>query len=285
MPKCSLLAALLGSALALGATAAAGAGDGSGDLVIRVQSQTDPSQPNPLAPFLKGLLRKPETPPAPDTTAPNAVEPEPETTEVPASPPPRTTPEPATPPATAETPGTRRPQSASSAARTPATPPRTAEPEPTPPAPSRPAAPPPPASQVAGTISPNALIEVIRDEVDHVRVDTSGGDTTLEGAIDGTDFQVYFYECDGGDMASVAEPDSDCLGYEFRAYFPDYPTEVRRVNQWNADHHYGKLWVDDDGDLALQINVVVEGGVAEDNALANLKWFRVAIGNVHDFYR
>jgi hypothetical protein len=212
---------------------------------------------NPLGGLLKGLLKPPpataekpeapaaEEPPKTVEETPPATEVKPEVAEE--DPPAATTPE-EDPPETVDDDGDRRNRSFAS-------------------------------------ISPRRLERLLKDSVDEVSVDSSGGDTTLDGTVDGTEFQVYFYECDGGDMSSVAKPNSKCLGYEFRAYFPDYPTDVERVNQWNADHHYGKLWVDSDGDLAVQLNVIVEGGIREDNVMTTLAWFKAVLEGVHETYR
>lgn len=206
----------------------------------------DPAKPNPLAPLLQGLLKgRTDRPAEPPTTPPAVVEEPKVEPPVVEAPEPPRAPE---PPAIAESPG-EAPEG------------------------------------FFTTISPNRLADILRPLVDEVSVDASGSDTTLEGRLDGTDFQAYFYECDGGDMASEASPDSDCFGYELRAYFPDYPTDTDRVNQWNADNHYGKLWVDSDGDLAVQLNVIVEGGATEATVGTTVAWFRAILEGVHGFYR
>jgi hypothetical protein len=273
-----LLAALLASAAALPALGQSSASGqvGSSTTVPQAvetpppaeetQNTTPPGtedKANPLAPLLKGLLKPrtenpeaAETPPVEEETPPATVE---ET-------PPATVEE--TPPATEETPDVAEPPAAE-------TDPDVAEARPDDGRRIRPN---------HTWMSPKLMRRIIQDHVDEVRVDDSGGDTTLEGKIDGHAFQVYFYRCDGGDMASVAKPDSECLGYEFRAYFPGYPTDVERVNQWNADHHYGKLWVDSDGDLAVQMQEIVEGGIKTDNVLQVLDWFKVVVSGVREFY-
>ncbi|HEU0222837.1 MAG TPA: YbjN domain-containing protein [Paracoccaceae bacterium] len=265
-----LLALLLGTSLALPAFAQS-SGSGMSDrpatepaapgaTIETQQPGTETEKPNPLAPLLKGLLKTPQTE---EATPPPAAE--------------ETPPAEEQPPATAEelppedeTVMPETEEVAPAAPRASETPEVAEERE---------------RSRTYQWVSPRRLERLIREGVDELRVDTSGGDTTLEGTIDGTDFQVYFYECDGGDMASVAEPNSRCLGYEFRAYFLDYPTDAEQVNQWNADHHYGKLWIDNDGDLAVQLNVIVEGGIKEDNVKTTLIWFKAVLEGVHDFYR
>ncbi|GIX15714.1 MAG: hypothetical protein KatS3mg118_3673 [Paracoccaceae bacterium] len=236
-------------------------------------AQADSGTDDPLAPFLK----RSRPAPAESAEPPAAAEaPAPPAAEAPA------------PPAAAEAPAPepapRADQAISDLPRKTlprAEPPRTAEAPPGP-APAPRAAEPQPTS--LATISPNRLHEIIRDRVDSVDVDPSGGDTTLEGVLDGTRFQVYFYECDGGDMSSVARPDSECLGFEWRSYFFDYRATPQDVNAWNANYHYGKLFIDSDGDLAVQLNVIVEGGVEEANILTTLAWFRAVLDSVHDYY-
>ncbi len=132
------------------------------------------------------------------------------------------------------------------------------------------------------TLSPNQLHKILLAQPGEIRIDAQG-DTTLEGELDSRSYQVYFYHCDGGELQSVAYPDSACLGFEFRTYFYGYPTDSETLNTFNDDHHYGHLWRDTDGDMALQMNVVVEGGVTDQNIIAVFKQFRVSMEDVDEF--
>ena len=97
---------------------------------------------------------------------------------------------------------------------------------------------------VFNSISPNQMVHVLAGEKGTIKVDSSDDDTTLDGRVDGVNYTVFFYECDGGAMDDPAQPDSACLGYEYRAYFSDYPSDSHTVNDWNNDYHYGSLWRD-----------------------------------------
>lgn len=142
----------------------------------------------------------------------------------------------------------------------------------------------PAAARMYYWITPNDLHALLADRVDSLSVDTSGGDTTLEGVVDGHRFSVFFYECDGGNLSSVATPDSHCLGYEFRAYIADAPKDDATLQRWNAENHYGKLWRDADDDLSVHYTSVVEGGVEDDHILTALAWWRAILKSVDDFY-
>ena len=139
------------------------------------------------------------------------------------------------------------------------------------------------ASTIYEAVSPKVVLDVLGPETGALRLNQSGGDTTLAGEIDGTPFEIYFYNCDGGGFVAPAQPDSACLGLEFRAYFDGYPNDAELVNAWNNAHHYGELWRDDDEDLALQLNVIIEGGVTGANIKANYSWWRRVMQSLDDF--
>ncbi len=135
------------------------------------------------------------------------------------------------------------------------------------------------------SISPNQLEQVLAGEKGTIEVDTSDEDTTLGGRVDSTSYTVFFYDCDGAGFKALAKPDSACLGFEYRAYFSDYPNDIETVNEWNAIHHYGLLWRETNGDLALQLNVIVEGGITDDNIRATFAWWRVVIESFDSFMK
>lgn len=139
------------------------------------------------------------------------------------------------------------------------------------------------AATVYEAISPNALLQILQTEDSAFALNDSEGDATIAGAVGGASFDIYFYGCDGGDFVAPARPDSDCLGFEFRAYFPGYPNDAEIVNAWNNAHHYGALWRDDNEDLALQLNVIVEGGVTEANIKANYRWWLRVMNSIDEF--
>ena len=137
-------------------------------------------------------------------------------------------------------------------------------------------------AETYSAISPKQMLSVLESVPGSVYLD-SQGDTTVEGNVDGTDYQVYFYDCDGAGLLATAYPDSTCLGVEYRAYFYGFPKDDATINAFNDQHHYGHLWRDGDGDLGLQMNVVVEGGVTDDNLRAVFARFRAAIQDFNTF--
>lgn len=138
------------------------------------------------------------------------------------------------------------------------------------------------AADLLTAVSPNEIRAIIAEFGGEAEVVETDVDATVEGAIDGKVYSVLFYDCDGGAFDGPARPDSDCLGYEYRAYFTDFPNDAETINRFNADNHYGEMWRDEEGDLVLQFNLVVEGGVSEDNIRAGFGWWRNVLTSFDD---
>lgn len=135
------------------------------------------------------------------------------------------------------------------------------------------------------SLSPKEMLTLLEAEIGTAELDESNGDTAVEGRVDGVNYSVYFFECDGKDFTAAARPDSACLGYEYRAYFGDFPNDTDTVNAWNNKYHYGTLWRDEDGQLAVNLNVIVEGGITDANIRITFAWWRAVIESVEDFMR
>jgi hypothetical protein len=133
------------------------------------------------------------------------------------------------------------------------------------------------------SISPQELLSLLEGEKGTVALDENEGDTTIEGRVNGTDYQIYFYECDGREFADLAQPTSQCLGFEYRAYYTGFQDDTETINNWNGNNHYGTLWRDEDGDLALQFNTVVEGGITEANIRTGFQWWLAIIQSFDEF--
>ncbi|MEM7545998.1 MAG: YbjN domain-containing protein [Pseudomonadota bacterium] len=133
------------------------------------------------------------------------------------------------------------------------------------------------------SISPTEMLRILDAERGSIELDETGGDTTLEGRVTGKDYSVYFYECDGGEFGAPATPTSSCLGFEYRSYFTGYPDDSETINEWNANHHYGAMWRDEDGDLGLQLNTIVEGGITEDNIRMTFVWWQTVLESFDNF--
>lgn len=78
-----------------------------------------------------------------------------------------------------------------------------------------------------------------------------GGDPLINSATDGTNFKVFFYDCEG----------ERCKALQFSAGF-DLKTALTpaAANKWNRENRYLKVYLDDDGDPYVQYDVNVNAG-------------------------
>lgn len=151
------------------------------------------------------------------------------------------------------------------------------------------------ASALLTSISPQALEVLLEAEGAVLTQVTTGDDTTLRSEPPQTatpdatpvGFEIFFYECDGGDFIAPAGPGSACLSFEYRALAPGpVPGEDAEIaNRWNEIYHFGKAWRDELGGVALQMSVVVDGGVTEENIRATYRRWRVTLAAFAEYLK
>ena len=133
-------------------------------------------------------------------------------------------------------------------------------------------------ARIHRSITPERLATILGAGDDRMAVTASefDGDAILDGEAEGALYSIYFYNCGDGGFTTKAKMTSECLSYEYRAYFDDYPDDGETINAFNAGHHFGALWRDPKAGeaLALHLPVVVEGGVTEANIRATYRWWR-----------
>ncbi|MFB2533358.1 YbjN domain-containing protein [Paracoccus sp. p4-l81] len=104
-----------------------------------------------------------------------------------------------------------------------------------------------------------------------VEQDVDGaGDPRLSSRIEGTRFDVLFYDCDTG----------TCQSIQFTAAFDmTEPMDVAVINAWNRDMRFGKAYLDDEGDPFVEMDVNVDAdGVGRKNFDDTLDIWRTVLG-------
>lgn len=143
------------------------------------------------------------------------------------------------------------------------------------------------------SISPRALAGILAKERVIAGLTTTEGDTTLylptpeSWPAPEAPVEVFFYECDGGPFLGPARAESACLSYEYRAYAPAsaIPDNPDIANRWNKNYHFGKAWRDDLGDVWIQMNVIVAGGVTERNIRESYKLWRRTLSAFSEYLK
>lgn len=89
----------------------------------------------------------------------------------------------------------------------------------------------------------------------------SEGDPLIRSAADGSNFSIYFYDCDKSGR---------CVAIQFSAGFDlTKGTTLEVVNTWNKDRRFGKAYLDDERDPYLEYDIDLEHG-ATTEALENV---------------
>jgi Putative bacterial sensory transduction regulator len=97
------------------------------------------------------------------------------------------------------------------------------------------------------------------------------GDPTVTGAIDGTNYNVYFYGC---------QNNTNCQWLIFSAGF-DLPngSTLQVINDWNTNNLVGQAYLDAAQDPFLNYFVTTTGGLTQANFADVVDWWKVALGN------
>lgn len=78
------------------------------------------------------------------------------------------------------------------------------------------------------------------------------GDPKISSAVDGINFNVYFYDCE-------AKP--RCKAIQFSAGFDlDTPLAAAKINEWNKANRYLKAYIDEQGDPHVDYDVNLNAG-------------------------
>jgi hypothetical protein len=97
------------------------------------------------------------------------------------------------------------------------------------------------------------------------------GDPKISGRIDGQAYTVFFYGCEGG---------QNCSSLQFTTWFVGVRPAAEEVSAWNDENRFGTMYLDGDGDLAVDLDVNLFGGVTRKNLDDTFDWWRVVLDEV-----
>jgi hypothetical protein len=104
------------------------------------------------------------------------------------------------------------------------------------------------------------------------------GDPMITSAVNGTTFQIFFYNCTAH---------KDCATVQFRSgYHLKTPVTLTQINDYNRSQRFGRAYLDKENDPILEMDVDLDdGGVAPLLFIDNIEFwasilpkFETAIG-------
>ena len=88
------------------------------------------------------------------------------------------------------------------------------------------------------------------------------GDPKIKSAAGGANFSIYFYGCEAG---------KDCTSIQFSAGFDTTNgLDMAVANDWNTRKRYGKVYLDDERDPYIEMDIDMDGGMRTELFADNL---------------
>lgn len=100
------------------------------------------------------------------------------------------------------------------------------------------------------------------------------GDPMITGRMQGIKYGVNFYGC---------VDNKACSTIQMTAFFDGEGVSVRNVNTWNTETRFGKAYIDEDGDAAIEMNVNLGYGVSRKNLEDTFDWWMLVLKEFTEF--
>ena len=122
---------------------------------------------------------------------------------------------------------------------------------------------------------PGKILEIARG-FGSAELETDGnGDPVIRGRMDGTRYSVSFYGCKDG---------ADCTTIQFWTWLDAPSDPLGAVNTWNRDFRFGKAFIDADGDVIIEWDVNLWGGVSPRNLDDTFDWWRSVMSRLDEVF-
>lgn len=124
---------------------------------------------------------------------------------------------------------------------------------------------------ILGRVTAGMVSDAMKDHGYAAYVDKDGeGDPMVIGTADGTRFGAVFFDCE----KTGALPNRACTDVEFTAlYTLETKPSLKTLNDWNAGNAFGKAYLREDGDVALEMPINLADGVSISYIDSTLEWW------------
>ncbi len=113
---------------------------------------------------------------------------------------------------------------------------------------------------------------VLRDAGYQAEIHEAGGERAIRSSAGGYRFVVLVFGCDDNQQ--------NCKSTQFYAGFtPDKAPTLQAMNDYAATHRFGRIYIDDDGDPVIEMDVDLEaGGMSEALFKDNIAYWSSVMG-------
>lgn len=120
------------------------------------------------------------------------------------------------------------------------------------------------------------IAALIQDEGYRALVGTDGvGDPMISSSANGYDFDVFFYGCTDGE---------NCRDVQFSVTFDlEDGMSLTRAQDFNLEKRWAKVYLDEESDPRLEMDVNMYGGVSATNFNDTLDWWVIIMNEFIEF--
>ncbi len=120
--------------------------------------------------------------------------------------------------------------------------------------------------------NPQAILEIARGYGSAELDRDGGGDPRIMGRMEGQRYMVAFFGCKDG---------RNCTHIVLRAAWANTRAPLEAINAYNARKAFGVVFLDKDGDVAVDMAVnLANGGVTRRNLDDTFDWWRIVLRDV-----
>ena len=132
----------------------------------------------------------------------------------------------------------------------------------------------PAAAQTAAKPAPKIITVLTSEEFQKI-VQYMGFETTRAKDAAGKDSPFFTFRAEGYKVAGFNHNPSYIQLYNA---FNDVNPTLESVNIWNQEHSFTRAYVDKEGSAALESDLIVSGGVTQENVEVFIQTFRNVVG-------
>ncbi len=130
----------------------------------------------------------------------------------------------------------------------------------------------PAAAQTVQATRPETVVKALQEAGYRATVSKDkDGDPIVKSGAAGVDFSVLFYNC---------TEHKDCKTVQFYAGFVKKGLSLDTMNKWNAEHRFGRAYLDDEKDPRIEMDLDLDkGGMSSALFQANITTWESLLGD------
>ena len=132
-------------------------------------------------------------------------------------------------------------------------------------------------SRIIDATTPDSVAEIARRYGSADQATDALGDPMVQAQLSsGVYYDIYFYGCTNA---------ANCRNLQFVATWDYKGASADEVMRWNREKRFGKAYLNDEGNLVVEMNVNIDYGVTDRNFDDTIDWWRVVVDEFVTFFR